>query len=165
MDYVIGGREYSASYQDLREEHARFTGMTDKRFLKELPAALHFAVFVCRFKELPASVVLSDEGIVHQLAHLIHLRGEPLVTARLGEIRELFNKQLQLIPITRNGATRPTPADTTSAGEETQRRITRRLSTVVSISNWPAKSTPRICHGREARSAWTLADGPHTDTR
>jgi hypothetical protein len=96
MDYVIGGREYSASYQDLREEHARFTGMTDKRFLKELPAALHFAVFVCWFKELPASVVLSDEGIVHQLAHLIHLKDEPLLMTRLGEIREQFNKQLQL---------------------------------------------------------------------
>ncbi|SDZ62106.1 hypothetical protein SAMN03159453_05157 [Pseudomonas sp. NFIX28] len=40
-------RHYSASYQDLREEHARFAGMTDKRFLRELPAALHFAVFVC----------------------------------------------------------------------------------------------------------------------
>lgn len=96
MDYVIGGREYSASYQDLREEHARFAGMTDKRFLKELPAALHFAVFVCWFKELPSSQVLSDEGIVHQLAHLIHLKGEPLVMGRLSEIRELFNKQLQL---------------------------------------------------------------------
>ncbi|AZC88402.1 hypothetical protein C4K29_2099 [Pseudomonas chlororaphis subsp. piscium] len=96
MDYVIGGREYSASYQELREEHARFVQMTDKRFLKELPAALHFAVFVCWFKELPASQVLSDEGIVHQLAHLIHLRDEPLVMTRLGEIRELFNKQLQL---------------------------------------------------------------------
>lgn len=96
MNYTIAGREYSASYQGLREEHTRFVGMTDKRFLKELPAALHFAVFVCWFKELPASQVLSDEGIVHQLAHLIHLKGEPLVMARLGEIRELFNKQLQL---------------------------------------------------------------------
>ncbi|WP_411835642.1 hypothetical protein ACLBNB_19905 [Pseudomonas chlororaphis subsp. aurantiaca] len=96
MDYIIGGREYSASYQELREEHARFSGMTDQRFLEELPAALHFAVFVCWFKELPSSVVLSDEGIVHQLAHLIHLKGEPLVMTRLGEIRELFNKQLQL---------------------------------------------------------------------
>ncbi|WDG52481.1 hypothetical protein [Pseudomonas chlororaphis] len=96
MDYVVGGREYSASYQDLREEYTRFAGMTDKRFLKELPAALHFAVFVCWFKELPSSIVLSDEGIVHQLAHLIQLKGEPLVMTRLGEIRELFNKQLQL---------------------------------------------------------------------
>ncbi|AJO79388.1 hypothetical protein [Pseudomonas sp. MRSN 12121] len=96
MDYIIGGNHYSASYQDIREEHARFAGMTDKRFLRELPAALHFAVFVCWFKELPTSVVLSDEGIVHQLAHLIHLKGEPLVTARLGEIREMFNKQLRL---------------------------------------------------------------------
>ncbi|WPO49542.1 hypothetical protein [Pseudomonas sp. S1Bt23] len=80
MDYIIGGNHYSASYQDLREEHARFVGMTDKRFLKELPA----------------NVVLSDEGIVHQMAHLIHLKGEPLFMTRLGEIRELFNKQLQL---------------------------------------------------------------------
>ncbi|OLF53408.1 hypothetical protein [Pseudomonas chlororaphis] len=96
MDYRIDENCYSASYQDLREEHGRFIGMTDKRFLKELPAALHFAVFVCWFKELPASAVLSDEGIVHQLTHLIHLKGEPLVMSRLGEIRELFNKQLRL---------------------------------------------------------------------
>ncbi|SDY30561.1 hypothetical protein [Pseudomonas sp. NFIX28] len=96
MEYLIGNNQYAASYQELREERARFTQMTDKRFLKELPAALHFAVFVCWFKELPSSVVLSDEGIVHQMAHLIHLKDEPLVMARLGEIRELFNKQLQL---------------------------------------------------------------------
>jgi hypothetical protein len=98
MDYVLNGNRYSASYQDLREEHARFVRMTDKRFLKELPAAMHFAVFVCWFKELPTSQVLSDEGIVHQLAHLIHLKGEPLVMGRLGEIRELFDQQLGLAP-------------------------------------------------------------------
>lgn len=73
MDYLIGDNRYSASYQDLREEHARYGQMTDKRFLKELSGAMHFAVFVCWFKELPTSQVLSDEGIVHLLAHLIHL--------------------------------------------------------------------------------------------
>ncbi|KAA5840200.1 hypothetical protein F2A38_19410 [Pseudomonas chlororaphis] len=98
MEYLIGNNHYSASYQDLREEHARFAGMTDKRFLKELPGALHFAVFVCWFKELPTSQVLSDEGIVHQLAHLIHLKAEPLVMGRLGEIRDLFDQQLRLAP-------------------------------------------------------------------
>ena len=98
MDYVLGDHTYSASYQDLREEHARYVQMTDKRFLKELPGAMHFAVFVCWFKELPTSQVLSDEGIVHQLAHLIHLEGEPLVMGRLGDIRELFDQQLRLAP-------------------------------------------------------------------
>lgn len=98
MEYVLDGKRYSASYQDLREEHARFVQMSDKRFLKELPAAMHFAVFVCWFKELPTSQVLSDEGIVHQLAHLIHLKGEPLVMGSLGEIRELFDRQLRLAP-------------------------------------------------------------------
>ncbi|MBH3399185.1 hypothetical protein I5S60_06350 [Pseudomonas fluorescens] len=98
MDYFIGSNRYSASYQGLREEHARYVQLTDKRFLKELSGAMHFAVFVCWFKELPTSQVLSDEGIVHLLAHLIHLKGEPLVMGRLGEIRELFDQQLRLAP-------------------------------------------------------------------
>lgn len=96
MDYLVNGKTYSLSYQELRESHASFVAMSDQEFLEALPAALHIATFLCWFKELPASSVLADDGIIHQLAHLLHIPDEPLID--LAEIRKAFNDQLALAP-------------------------------------------------------------------
>lgn len=98
MDYLLNGKTYSLSYQDLCAEHASFAAMTDSAFLEALPAALHLATLLCWFKELPASQVLADDGIIHQLVHLLHLKDEPLIAGAIKEIREMFDEQLALAP-------------------------------------------------------------------
>lgn len=96
MEYVQNGKRYQLNYQELRLQHASFTLMSNEQFLQALPAALHLATFLCWFKELPASQVLADDGIIHQLVHLLHIPDEPLID--LAEIRKAFNEQLALAP-------------------------------------------------------------------
>lgn len=88
---------YSFSYKELQEIYHEIVGMSDKKFLKDLPRVLHFAVFVAWLKELPTDQVLCDEGIIHQLVHLLHIGKEPYVKSRLKEIRKLFKKTMKLV--------------------------------------------------------------------
>lgn len=96
MEYLQNGKRYHLSYQELRESHLQMTRMTDEQFLGALPKAMHLACVLCWLKELPASAVLADDGIIHQLAHLLHIPDEPLID--LTEIRKQFNEQLALAP-------------------------------------------------------------------
>lgn len=96
MDYTLNDKRYSLSYLELAAEHSRLSAMTDADFVDALPAAIHLACVLCWFKELPASIVLADDGVIHQLAHLLHIPDEPLVD--LQAIRRQFDEQLALAP-------------------------------------------------------------------
>ncbi len=95
MDYLVNGNTYVLSYAKLREEYLRHVAMTDSEFSSNLPSAMHLACIVCWLKETPSSVCLSDEGIIHQLAHLMHIKDCPLVS--LKAIRRQFKKELKLL--------------------------------------------------------------------
>ena len=94
MDYLINDHIYSYSYKDLRERYKNFLGLSDDEFNNRLNDALHLAIMICFVKEVPSSVCLSDEGIIHQLSHLLHIPDESLVDIKV--IRELFKKSLEL---------------------------------------------------------------------
>lgn len=64
-------------------------------FMDRLPEAIHLACIISWFKELPTQQVLSDYGIIHQLAHLMHIPDEPQISKE--EIFEQFKKDLKLI--------------------------------------------------------------------
>lgn len=96
MDYVIDGSTYSFSYDALREDYHRFKNMSDAEFAASVIDALHFACFVSHLKDFPACVVLSDKGVIHQLVHLLAKDTQSLVFQELVEIRETFNKVLEL---------------------------------------------------------------------
>jgi hypothetical protein len=95
MEYIVDGRKFGFSYSDLRETYNSFIWKTDEEFLDDLPAALHFACFVCFFKEIPSYICLADTGIVHELVHLLQT-GKYGATTNLQEVRQLFEDQLKL---------------------------------------------------------------------
>ena len=97
MNYTQGNREYHLDYQSLKNDFNRISSLNDEQFLENLPNILHLTVFVCWFKGLSSNVVLADDGIVHQLVHLLTLRDEPLIMGNLKEIRQLFNEQIALV--------------------------------------------------------------------
>lgn len=94
ITYLVGESEFSFSYEDVKEEYLRFCEMTDDEFKANLPAALHLACVICYFKEVPTYVCLSDKGIIHELAHMIHI-GD-MNTTSTKEIRRLFKLWLKL---------------------------------------------------------------------
>lgn len=93
MIYLVDDKKYSFSYQELREEINLVLEMTDDEFLDNIPKILHIACFACYIKEIPTYLCLSDEGIIHQLVHLLHLTD---FIYDLKEIRKLFELTCKL---------------------------------------------------------------------
>lgn len=94
IQYLVGEDKYHFSYQELREQYILHTEMSDEEFLKNLPSALHLAIYICFIKETPSYICLSDKGIVHEIAHLIQFGDGEVID--LKEIRKLFKKALKL---------------------------------------------------------------------
>jgi hypothetical protein len=95
MEYKAGNAHYIFSYQDVREKHLEFCRLSDMEFIRRLPEVIHLAVFICFVKEIPSYVCLADNGIIHELVHLLALGTlEPLVS--LKDIRNDFKTTLKL---------------------------------------------------------------------
>lgn len=88
-------RQFSLSYQGLREEHERMVALDDAAFLLQLPAAAHLACIIGWLKELGPNATIGDCGIVHEIVHLMHLGLEESTTG-LDEIRGSFAHLLRL---------------------------------------------------------------------
>lgn len=99
LEYRDNGKTYSFSYSDLREHYQRYRAMTDDEFFKRktLTAALHFAVYASFIKELPTSMVLSDEGLIHQMVHHLHIGKESYIKSERRACRAMFDKYLEFV--------------------------------------------------------------------
>jgi hypothetical protein len=95
MDYYSrSGNRYSFSYKELKEKYEEIVNMTNKEFLNSLPSILHFACFVSFIKEIPSYNLLDDEGIIHELVHLLDI--PECCNKNLKSIRKTFKEQLKL---------------------------------------------------------------------
>jgi hypothetical protein len=93
----LPGGKYNFSYSSLREDYLRYTMMSDDQFVATVEHVLHFACIVCYVKEISGDRCLSDEGIVHELVHVLLERDKPTADGssalgRLEVIRSLFNR-------------------------------------------------------------------------
>lgn len=82
--------KYGFKYSEIKRDYDYFKGLSDKEFKKKIVSALHFTVFVCYVKEISSDDCLSDEGIVHQMVHLIQGIGS------LKKVRKQFNSELKI---------------------------------------------------------------------
>ena len=93
MRYVVNGNEYEVSYTELRTLYNEFCNMSDVEFREKILDALHLACIIAYFKNIPTQYILSDEGIIHDLVHL--MQDENVRTIQ--EIREEFKETLKLV--------------------------------------------------------------------
>lgn len=94
MEYVVENKRFILNYQELRESYMNFCAMPDGEFEEKLPQAIHLACVICFLKEIPTYLCLSDNGIIHELAHA--LTETTLVADSFGDMRKLFENQLKL---------------------------------------------------------------------
>jgi hypothetical protein len=87
------GRSFLLSYESLKQDYYRYVSMSDVEFQQHIVGALHLACVICFLKEA-GTYCLSDEGIIHELVHL--LPGSSGTTTSLQEIRESFRKVCEL---------------------------------------------------------------------
>lgn len=86
------GSTYSFSYRVVKEDYDKFCNMSDAEFIKALPEALHLACFIAYVKELGPESTIADEGIIHELVHLLTATGQ----RPLADIRADFKAILRL---------------------------------------------------------------------
>lgn len=93
LTYLENEHQYGLNYQELREDYLKYRLMSDEDFMLHLKDILHFACVVCWFKER-AQAALADEGVIHQLVHLIGKVNCDMPEERLLAItRDTFNRE------------------------------------------------------------------------
>jgi hypothetical protein len=93
IEYSLSGKKYVLDYQDLKEKYNYFISLSNKDFLLDINNALHFACIVCFLKGY-GNNVLGDDGIIHEMVHLLSIGDEPMVN--IEEIRMEFNEKLKI---------------------------------------------------------------------
>lgn len=71
MEYLVNGVKYNLSYQELKDYYTEICGYNRQTFKTNIPKILHVACIICYLKEIPTHDCLSDEGIIHQLVHIL----------------------------------------------------------------------------------------------
>ena len=95
MEYLINNNKYNLSYSDLRERYNEICSLSLESFLGRLPEVLHLSCMISFLKEVPAYNTLADDGLMHELIHLLHIPDEPLVCAE--KIKKQFEEEMKLI--------------------------------------------------------------------
>ena len=96
MFYIVDDKRYYFKYSDLVGLFSKYEQYTDSEFIDNIVEILHFACFVSYMKGLSLEETLSDEGIVHELVHILHIGDEPTISSKITEIRNKFNKLLKI---------------------------------------------------------------------
>lgn len=101
MDYIVqdinGNKHtYYLSYEQLKEQFHKFSSMSDSEFFDNVPKILHFVCIVSFLKEIPSSVLLSDNGLLHELIHTLCNVAPEFIVQRHKDIRKSFDLLMKL---------------------------------------------------------------------
>lgn len=96
IEYITeSGSKYSVSWRNLRETYIKFVDMPIDEFANNLPQITHFACIVMWMKER-GQYAISDEGIVHELIHLMDDTYDCEDNEIVNKIRNQFIKECDL---------------------------------------------------------------------
>ena len=95
MEYLVNGNKYNLSYVELRDKYNEICSLSLQSFLARLPEVLHLACIISFLKEIPNEHLVGDDGILHNLIHLLHIPDEPLVCAE--KILFIFYSELEIL--------------------------------------------------------------------
>jgi hypothetical protein len=90
--YKVGNKTFVYDKKSLSESFKLYNSYTDVEFLENIVDILHYAVYVCWIKEISSDECLGDDGIVHELVHL--LQKNTIGHSNLQQIRKKFNETL-----------------------------------------------------------------------
>lgn len=94
MVYLVGDKRFYFSYKELKERYLEYVDYTDEMFLVNIKEILHFVVFVSYLKEIDSKALLSDDGLIHELVHLLN---DVETVENLKDIRYNFKDLMRLV--------------------------------------------------------------------
>lgn len=93
MEYLAGDKRFSFSYKELKEKYLEYVDYTDEMFLANIKEILHFVAFVSYLKEIDSKSLLADDGLIHELVHLLN---DVETVENLEDIRNNFKELMKL---------------------------------------------------------------------
>lgn len=94
IQYTTGGKSYNFDYQEMKKLYNQVCLFPEEIFIERLKDILHLACTICYFKGLSLEETLGDEGVIHQIAHLMDIPEEPIISVT--RVRELFEYHCKL---------------------------------------------------------------------
>lgn len=94
MEYLLGDKRFHFSYKELKERYLEYIDYTDEMFLANIKEILHFVVFVSYLKEIDSKSLLADDGLIHELVHLLN---DVETVENLEDIRYNFKDLMRLV--------------------------------------------------------------------
>lgn len=95
--YRLGDKTYNYDPALLMDTYLRICNYTDDEFLNNLGKILHYSAFMSFVLKLDNKETLSDEGIIHQLIHLLNENTKSYTN--LADVREKFEDLFGSVPV------------------------------------------------------------------
>lgn len=76
MDYIIEDiyndkKIFNFNYQELIQEYNYIESLNEEDFFNNIPKILHTVCFISYLKNIPSYILLCDEGLIHELIHVL----------------------------------------------------------------------------------------------
>jgi len=91
-EYSIGETKYVFDKKRLKHLYNKYLNYSDQEFQDDAIDILHFACYVSWLKEIDANELLADDGLIHELVHLLKQNTRNYVN--IETLREKFDKLL-----------------------------------------------------------------------
>lgn len=92
--YNVGDKEYNYDLKRLQYLYVKFINCSDQEFIENIADILHFACYVSWVKEIDAEELMGDQGLIHELVHL--LKSSTRQYVELESLRNNFEKLLHI---------------------------------------------------------------------
>jgi len=70
-EYKVGETNYIYDKKNLKRLYTKYINCSDQEFVDNAVDILHFACYVSWLKEIDTDTLLADDGLIHELVHLL----------------------------------------------------------------------------------------------
>ena len=91
-EYKVGDTNYVFDKKRLKRLYTRYINYSDQEFEDDVIDILHFTCYVSWLKEIDHNQLLADDGLIHELVHLLKQSTRNYVN--IEKLREKFDKLL-----------------------------------------------------------------------
>ena len=93
-EYKVGDTNYIFDKKNLKRLYTKYINMSDEDFVDNAIDVLHFTCYVSWIKEIDGDKLLADDGLIHELVHL--LKPGTRICVNIETLREKFDELLVL---------------------------------------------------------------------
>ena len=91
-EYKVGNTDYVFDKKNLKRLYTKYINYSDQEFVDNAIDILHFTCYVSWLKEIDTDTLLADDGLIHELVHL--LKQGTQIYVNIETLRKKFDELL-----------------------------------------------------------------------